>query len=126
MHILDLFYWEHRGGNFAAIDQTEEDMALDILTPFNCRLLLTRMLAAPEEFREHRSPRLYVEMIRRLWPETLAVPVNPPPPVSPAAKFRHTARRVTRSAVVPVLRAFGLETAARDAYARIQKRRHTA
>jgi hypothetical protein len=125
VHVLDLFFWEDKAGNFAAIDQTEEDMALDTLTPFNCRLLLTRMLAVPEVFRQWRHPRLYAEMMRRLWPETLAVPVNPPRPKSPKAKLRLAARRFARSVAVPVLRAFGAETAARDAYSRIQGRRRT-
>jgi hypothetical protein len=123
VHVLDLFYWEYKAGGFAAIDQTEEDMALDTLTPFNCRLLLTRMLAAPEVFRDHDRPRLYEEMMRRLWPETLAVPVNPRRPMRLKTKIRLLARRVASAVAAPLLRALGVETAARDAYSRIRGRR---
>lgn len=137
VHLLDLFYWEHWAGNFAAMDQAQEDMALDALTPINCRLLLTRMLAAPEECRDHDHPRLYEEMIRRLWPETLAEPVNPSPPRSLAMELRplagelrlvlgsaaRRASRRVRSVVTLAVRASGLYPAAKGAFDRIQKKR---
>ena len=78
VHVLDLFYWEHYSGNFAAIGEVEHDIIADFFTPPNCRRLLTTMLAVDDVHRDHDDPRLYVEMIRRLWPELLRVPVNEP------------------------------------------------
>jgi hypothetical protein len=78
VHVLDLFYWEHYSGNFAAIGEAEHDIITDFFTPPDCRRLLTTMLAVDERYRDHDDPRLYVEMVRRLWPEALREPVNEP------------------------------------------------
>ena len=78
VHVLDLFYWEHYSGNFAAIGETEYGIATEFFTPLDCRRLLVMMLAVEEKHRDHDRPRLYVEMIRRLWPEVLREPVNKP------------------------------------------------
>jgi len=81
VHILDLFYWEHWGGNFAAMTQAEFDILQEVFTPYNCRSLLTTMLSVDEKYRDHDAPALYKEVILRLWPEVLSAPVNPPRPV---------------------------------------------
>ena len=65
-------------GNFAAIGETEYGIATEFFTPLDCRRLLVMMLAVDEKHRDHDRPRLYVEMIRRLWPEVLREPVNKP------------------------------------------------
>ena len=78
VHVLDLFYWEQYGGNFSAIAETEDGIAMEFFTPYNCRRLLTTMLAVDERHRHHDRPRLYIEVIRRLWPDTLSEPVNVP------------------------------------------------
>ena len=78
IHILDLFYWEHWAGNFAAMAQTEWDIVQEVFTPYNCRQLLTTMLSVDEKFRDHDKPLLYKEIIVSLWPDLLNEPVNPP------------------------------------------------
>ena len=85
LHVLDLFYWEHYSGNFAAIGETEYGIVTEFFTPPDCRRLLVTMLAVEERHRDHDRPRLYVEIIRRLWPEVLREPVNRPyeGPISP-------------------------------------------
>ena len=77
-HILDLFYWEHWGGNFAAMAQAEWDIVQEVFTPYNCRRFLINMLSVDEKFRDHDLPILYRELIMKLWPEVLSEPVNPP------------------------------------------------
>ncbi len=78
LHVLDLFYWEQYSGNFSAIGETEDGIVMEFFTPYNCRRLLTTMLAVDEKYRDHDRPQLYVEAIRRLWPEVLREPVNVP------------------------------------------------
>jgi len=73
---LDLFYWECHSGAFAAPGGTEYDIVYETFTPHDCRRLLTTMLAVDERYREHDHPKLYVTMIRRMWPELLSEPVN--------------------------------------------------
>ena len=73
---LDIFVWEHDGGNFAAMGESEWDIVHESFTPFDCRRLLTTMLAVDEKRREYDRPELYRAVIRRLWPELLREPVN--------------------------------------------------
>lgn len=79
VHVLDLFYWEHWGGNFAAMDLAEADMVFESFPPYSCRTLLTTMLSTDEALRDHDDPILYRATINNLWPEVLSVPVNPEP-----------------------------------------------
>lgn len=96
VHLLDLFYWEHWAGNFAAMAQAEWDIVQEVFTPYNCRELLTTMLAVDERFRDHDEPILYRELIKRLWPETLSEPVNPPRSSPIGERISQVPRRLRR------------------------------
>jgi hypothetical protein len=77
LHILDLFYWENRSA-WMSMTNLEFDTAWrDIITPYNCRELLTVILSVDEKHREGPDYHLYRLAIRRLWPELLDEPVNP-------------------------------------------------
>ena len=77
-NLLDLFYWEQRCGNWLAMCQLEFDIAWkDIFTPFNCRELLVTMLALEGKYRKPPNYELYRQVMLRLWPEVLSVPINP-------------------------------------------------
>lgn len=77
-NILDLFYWEQRIGNWAAMCQSEFSLAWqDIFTPFNCRNLLINMLSVDEKYRRPPKYILYEKLILKMWPEVLSVPINP-------------------------------------------------
>ena len=93
VHILDLFYWEHWAGNFAAMTQAEWDIVQEVLTPFNCRQLLVNMLAVDERYRDHDKPILYRALVSKLWPEALSAPVNPPFPPTMRGRVRHWLKR---------------------------------
>ena len=93
VHILDLFYWEQYAGNFSAAAETEDGIVMEFFTPFNCRQLLTTMLAVDESQRQYKSPLLYRALIEKLWPEVLREPVNMPyeGPLTPLLRvFRRT------------------------------------
>lgn len=83
-HNLDrdtVFYWEQRAANWLAMTQLEFDAAWrDIFSPYNCRDLLTEMLAVRGKDRKAPRDRLYKALIRNLWPEVLSEPVNPHKP----------------------------------------------
>jgi hypothetical protein len=76
--VLDLLYWEQRLGNRGAQYPAEQDIACDEFSPFNCRLLLETLASAPRRSRIEPAYTLYRGLVERMWPETLAVPVNPP------------------------------------------------
>jgi hypothetical protein len=79
VRILDLFYWEQKVGNWAAMAQAEFDIVHETFTPFGCRELLTILLSVDREFRRGPKYTLYRRIIRNLWPEALGVPINPQP-----------------------------------------------
>ena len=76
--VADLFQWEHAHGNWLALSQLEFNQAWrEIFTPFNCRNVLTTMLAVPEQYRRPPHCELFLKLIENLWPELLCEPINP-------------------------------------------------
>ncbi len=76
--LLDLFEWEQGHGNWLAMTQLEFDVAWrEIITPYNCRDVLTTLLGVDERYRRAPDYLLFRELIRKLWPEVLSVPINP-------------------------------------------------
>jgi hypothetical protein len=78
VNIADLFQWEHAHGNWLAMTQLQFDLAWhEIITPYNCRDVLTTFLSVPEQYRKRPNYALYRTLIETLWPELLSVPINP-------------------------------------------------
>ena len=75
--ILDLFYWEHRMGGWAAQNFVESGTAHEVFAPFNNRALLELLLTVPVAERCAPDYRFFRRLWLRMWPELLAVPVNP-------------------------------------------------
>ena len=76
INVLDLLYWEHRMGGWYAKTQSMCDIALEILSPFNNRLILSKMLAVHKRYRIKPDYILYKEIIKTLWADLLALPFN--------------------------------------------------
>ena len=74
-NILDLFYWEHRLGNWSAMVSAARDMTCDFLPPFNCRELLETALGVA---REYRLPphKLFLKIYELTAPEVRSIPIN--------------------------------------------------
>jgi len=73
--VLDLFYWEHRAGNWAAMGCTAFDTLIEPIAPYNCRRLLEVALGVDVAHR--RTPyALHREICRVAAPETLEMPFN--------------------------------------------------
>lgn len=77
VHLIDLFFWEQRVGIWGARSATLADIYRETFTPFNCRELLIIMLGIDSKYRQHNSV-LYTKLIKKLWPELMSEPVNPP------------------------------------------------
>ncbi len=75
--MLDFLYWEQRMGGWCGQYFAEQDIAMDVIQPFNCRLLLETLLSCPRPMRSRPDYPLYRELIVRLWPEAMHVPINP-------------------------------------------------
>ena len=77
--LYDMFYWEQRIGNWAALFSSEFDIAAETLNPFNCRLLLETCLKVPRSYRMAPDYPFFERIIKNLWPEVLSEPINPGP-----------------------------------------------
>jgi hypothetical protein len=75
--IFDLFYWEQRMANWAAMTFSEMDINFENFSPFNCRELLENMISLPLKYRSQPDYIFHNELIRTMWPETLQLPINP-------------------------------------------------
>jgi hypothetical protein len=73
--VLDLFYWEHRLGNWLSVSGNAFDAMIEVVQPFNCRRLISIALGTPVEYR--RDPH---ELFRKICeihaPETLQIGFN--------------------------------------------------
>jgi len=77
-HILDLFYWEERMGNWTAKTKTEWNaMGKDIYSPFCSHELLVTLLSTPRKLRNKYHNVLYNSIFKSLSPETAKIPTNP-------------------------------------------------
>ncbi len=91
-HVLDLFYWEQRMGNWAAMSYSEYDTAFESFSPLNCRKLVEFTMGVKPALRNPPDFRLNRAVVATLWPELLNWPINPAPNL-----FRAALRRFKRS-----------------------------
>ncbi len=104
IELLDLFEWEQGSGNWLAMTQLEFNIAWrDIFTPFNCRDVLTTLLAVPERYREPPASMIYHALIGRLWPEVQDEPVNPHKKQSQGSRYIQAMKFLTRYGVTRAL-----------------------
>lgn len=76
--LADLFYWEQRVGRWLATNQVEFDFGWqDILVPLNNRAFIRDLLAVDEIHRDPEDHKLFLAMIKTMWPETMTLPINP-------------------------------------------------
>lgn len=75
INILDLLYWEHRVGNWAALSMTGFDTVCDVVSPYNCRELLQTALGVDLAFR-CKPYTLFRKICEIAEPRTLSLPFN--------------------------------------------------
>ena len=98
LNLLVLFDWEQRYGNWVAQHFEESGIAFDEFSPYNCRLWIETMLAAPRPVRALPDFPLYRSLIQSMWPEALSVAINPP--------MRHRVATISIRAIRERIRAY--------------------
>ncbi len=78
INLLDFLYWEQRMGNWGGQFPAEQDIAVEEISPFNCRLLIESLLSSSRHLRSAPDYIIYQDMIGKMWPEALSFPINPP------------------------------------------------
>lgn len=86
--LLDLFYWEQRLGNWAAMSYSEYDIAFDSFSPMNCRKLIQCMLETDNKFRKPPKYMFHKMLIEKMWPQTAEFSINPSDNMVSAIKTR--------------------------------------
>lgn len=80
INAMDFLHWEQRLGPWGAVRNSESNMAIEKIDPYNSHLMNEIFLGVDDRYKnplEHPSA-LFKEMIRQMWPELLAWPINPP------------------------------------------------
>ncbi len=75
--LLDLFYWEQRMGNWGAMFPSEQDIAVEEISPFNNHALLLGLLCVSPKRRRAPGFPFFRKLVEHLWAETLTEKVNP-------------------------------------------------
>ncbi len=78
LNTLTLFYWEQYCGNWGAIGDSESDIAIDEVDPYNSHFLFETFLSVNKKYIKYENNILFREMIKQMWPELLNFPFNPP------------------------------------------------
>jgi hypothetical protein len=75
---LDFFYWEEILGNRSAKTISEAGaVGRNVFPAFNCIELIETLLSVDPSNRQKQNNRLYLSMIKELWPDVLKYPINP-------------------------------------------------
>jgi hypothetical protein len=75
--LLDLFYWEQKLGNWGAMWPFEQDIAVEEISPFNNRSLISSILGVSADKRRSPDYSFFRDLIKNLWEEVLSEPINP-------------------------------------------------
>jgi len=78
LNILTLLYWEHWLGNWGATGNSESDIAIEELNPYDSHKLYEIFLGVDDKYTNYYNPLIFRGMIRKMWPELLEWPINPP------------------------------------------------
>ncbi|MFA5670780.1 MAG: hypothetical protein WC967_16220 [Balneolaceae bacterium] len=72
---FDLFFWEHRMGNWVGNSLLNSSLLTEPISIFNCRELIEAWLNVPRK--ERLNAEIHLELIKLNWPELLDFPINP-------------------------------------------------
>ncbi len=86
VQLLDLYYWEVRVGSWAASGVAEWDLIHEALPLFSNRLLIETMLAVDIQKRQDPEYEIYFDLMKKMWPQVLWLPINPHKQLSKAWK----------------------------------------
>lgn len=92
VNILTLLYWEQKIGNWGAVGNSESDIVIEEFDPFASHYLLELWFGTPDKYVEYDSSILFYEIIRKMWPDLLDYPVNPP--FGRSEKFRSILKKM--------------------------------
>lgn len=76
LNIMDLAYWEQRMGLWGGWYPSEQDIAINEITPFNNRELMFLFMKIDIQQRQSPDFIIFKKIIMKTWPELLEIPIN--------------------------------------------------
>ena len=89
---MSLLLWEQLLGNWGAVGNSESDIAMEEFDPYDSHYMYETLLAVDDRSVGGDRNVIFREMIRRMWPELLDFPINPPDNTRDAVK--HLVKRL--------------------------------
>jgi hypothetical protein len=77
INTMTLLLWEQLLGNWGAVGNSESDIAIEEIDPFNSHYLYETLLGVDKKYARYGEGIVFREMIRYMWPELLEHPINP-------------------------------------------------
>lgn len=79
INAMDFLHWEYRLGPWGAVRNSESNIAIEKVDPYNSHLLSEIFLGVDDKHKNHLEHPcvLFREMIRNMWPQLLDWPINP-------------------------------------------------
>lgn len=78
INLLSLFHMEQMKGNRFVVGNSESDIAIEEVDPFDSHMLIELFWGVDQKYTKNRKNILFREMISSMWPELLKWPINPP------------------------------------------------
>lgn len=76
--VMTVFQWEQNKGNRWVVGNSESDIAIEEIDPFDSHLLYEFFLGVDDMYTKYNNPIIFKKLIHYMWPELLAWPINPP------------------------------------------------
>ena len=76
--MMTLLLWEQLLGNWGAVGNSESDIAIEEFDPYDSHYVYETLLGIDDKSVGGDRHIIFREMIRRMWPELLEFPINPP------------------------------------------------
>jgi len=77
LDIMTLLLWEQLLGNWGSVGNSESDIAIEECDPYNSHYMYETLLGVEESVKKDPHA-IFRGMLRRMWPELLEFPINPP------------------------------------------------
>ena len=87
LNIVTLLLWEQLLGNWGVVGNSESDIAIEEFDPYDSHYLYETLLGVDEKCIKGDSNAVFKEVIRRMWPELLEYPINPPDTMKAKIEF---------------------------------------
>ena len=76
--IMKLFLWEGLLANWGAVGNSESDIAIEEFDPYDSHYIYEIMLSINRKHTKGLVPDYFKAMFKKMWPELLEFPFNPP------------------------------------------------